>query len=84
MRRTPPEEKARHAFELMRSGIALERMSLRLQNPDASEAEIDALPHAWLVHGLDARERAGAGGTLAARLGKRFALVGGLAGVDPR
>ena len=49
MRRTPPEEKARQAFELMRSGIALKRVALRIRNPDASDDEVEALLDAWLA-----------------------------------
>ena len=49
MRRTPPEEKARQAFELIRSGIALKRVALRIRNPDASDDEVEALLDAWLA-----------------------------------
>jgi hypothetical protein len=47
-RRTPPEEKARQALDLMRAGIELKLASLRTRNPQASEEEIDALLDAWL------------------------------------
>jgi hypothetical protein len=48
MRATPPEVKARQAFDAMRTGINLERASLRVRHPDASEADIEAMLRAWL------------------------------------
>ena len=48
MRATSPEEKARQAFDLMRTGIRLKRASLRTRHPDASDEEIDAMLQAWL------------------------------------
>ena len=47
-RRTPPEEKARQALDLMRAGIELKLASLRARHPGASEQELDALLDAWL------------------------------------
>ncbi len=47
-RRTPPEEKARQALELMRLGIALRRAGIRARRPDAPEAEIDRELQRWL------------------------------------
>lgn len=46
--RTPPEEKARQALDLMRTGIELKLASLRARNPGASEEELEALLDAWL------------------------------------
>jgi hypothetical protein len=48
MRATPPEEKARQAFDLMRTGIRLKRAALRERHPEASDAEIEAMLQAWL------------------------------------
>lgn len=48
MRNTPPAEKARQAFELMRTGIRLKRAALRARHPDASPDQIENLLQAWL------------------------------------
>ena len=51
MRATPPEEKARQAFDLMRAGIRLKRSALRARHPDASDEQIEALLQGWLEEG---------------------------------
>ena len=43
-----PEEKARQAFDMMRTGLRLKRTALRLRHPGATDEEIDALMDAWL------------------------------------
>jgi hypothetical protein len=48
-RRTPPAEKARQAFELMRTGIALKRAGIRARRPEVSEAEIEEELRQWLL-----------------------------------
>lgn len=48
MRNTPPTEKARQAFELMRVGIRLKRAALRARHPDASSERIEGLLQDWL------------------------------------
>jgi len=48
-RRTPPEEKARQALDLMRAGIELKRAGLRARHPEATDEEIEALLDAWLA-----------------------------------
>jgi hypothetical protein len=48
MRTTPPAEKARQAFDLMRTGIRLKRAALRARHPDAPPEEIESLLQAWL------------------------------------
>jgi len=48
MRASTAEEKARQAFDLMRTGIRMKRAGLRARNPDASVEEIDAMLRAWL------------------------------------
>lgn len=48
-RTTPPEEKARQAFDLAESGFRLKRASLRARHPAASEEEIEHLFREWLV-----------------------------------
>ena len=47
-RSTPPGEKAHQALELMAMGIAMQRQKLRVRDPNASEAEIDARLQAWM------------------------------------
>lgn len=47
--RTPPEEKARQALEMMAFGIELQRRKLRLAHRDATDVEIDTLLRAWLA-----------------------------------
>ena len=49
MRTTPPEEKARQAFALFRSGLRLKRAGLRVRHPEATSAEIDEMVRAWLA-----------------------------------
>lgn len=46
---TPPGEKLLQALELASDGIALKRVALRVQHPNASEAEVEALWLAWLA-----------------------------------
>jgi hypothetical protein len=48
MHAASPEEKARQAFDLMRTGIRLKRASLRERHPDATDEEIDAMLREWL------------------------------------
>jgi len=48
-RRTPPEERAMQALELMRTGIRLKRIALRERFPEASEAEIEQRLRRWLA-----------------------------------
>jgi hypothetical protein len=48
MRNTPPAEKAKQAFELMRTGIRLKRAALRARHPDATPDQIEHLLQAWL------------------------------------
>jgi hypothetical protein len=48
-RRTPPEERARQAFELMRTGIRLQRAALRARFPDEREDQIEARLRRWLA-----------------------------------
>jgi hypothetical protein len=47
-RRTPPEERARQAVEVMRTGFRLKLAALRTRHPDESDEEIDARFRAWL------------------------------------
>jgi Rv0078B-related antitoxin len=47
-RTTPPEEKARQAFDAMRTGIRLERAALRARDPQASPEEIEQRLQRWL------------------------------------
>ena len=47
-RTTSPEEKARQAFEAMRTGIRLKRAGLRARHPEATTEEIEELLHRWL------------------------------------
>jgi hypothetical protein len=46
---TPPEEKLRQAVELMEAGFRLRRAALRLQHPEATDAELERLFEAWLT-----------------------------------
>jgi len=48
-RRTPPEEKARQAFALMRFGIRLQRSKLRQQFPDEPEEQIRQRLLRWMA-----------------------------------
>jgi len=48
-RRMSPAEKLVLAFDLMEAGIALHRGGLQARNPQATEAEIDALLREWLL-----------------------------------
>lgn len=50
-RQTPAGVRAGQALEAMRLGFKLRRMTLRTQNPSASEEEIDQLFREWLVRG---------------------------------
>jgi hypothetical protein len=49
MRRTPPPEKARQAFELMAAGIRWKRASLRARHTDLAAEEIERMLDAWLA-----------------------------------
>ena len=51
MRTASPEEKARQAFGLFRSGLRLKRAALRVRHPEATGAEIDEMVCAWLASG---------------------------------
>ena len=51
MRTASPEEKARQAFGLFRSGLRLKRAALRVRHPEATGAEIDEMVRAWLASG---------------------------------
>ena len=44
-----PGDKALLAFELMATGIALRRAGIRSRRPEATEAEVDAELHLWLL-----------------------------------
>ncbi|HJW69759.1 MAG TPA: hypothetical protein VJ829_10415 [Candidatus Binatia bacterium] len=48
-RRTPPEVRAKQAFEAMRTGIRLRRAALRARYPAATEEEIEGLLRRWLA-----------------------------------
>jgi hypothetical protein len=48
-RATPPAERARQAFEMMRTGIALKRTSLRRRHPRESEADLEVRLLRWLA-----------------------------------
>jgi hypothetical protein len=48
-RRTTPAERARQAFELMRTGIRLRRAALRARFPEESEEQIEARLRRWLA-----------------------------------
>ena len=43
-----PAQKLQIAFDLHRTGMALQRQNLKRQHPDADEEQIDALLDAWL------------------------------------
>ncbi len=43
-----PADKLAQAFEMNAAGIRLKRAALRLQHPDATDAEIEAMVTAWL------------------------------------
>ncbi len=47
-RTTPPEEKARQALEMMRTGIRLKRAGLRARHPHVSAEEIELRLQRWL------------------------------------
>ncbi len=47
--RERPEVKLRQALEMMALGLKLKRASLREQNPDASEEELQRLFEQWLL-----------------------------------
>jgi hypothetical protein len=47
-RATSPEEKARQAFDAMRTGIRLKRAALRERDPAASPEEIEQRLQRWL------------------------------------
>lgn len=48
-RRTPLQERARQAFELMRTGIRLRRAALRTRYPEEREDQIEARLRRWLA-----------------------------------
>ena len=80
-RQLEPAEKLKQALDVMRAGIRLKRSTLRRQFPDAADIEVD---HRWL-NGYAGMTEPAPELALAAicrellRLGRRFALVGGLA-----
>ena len=43
-----PSEKLAEALEMMEFGVAVKRTSLRLQNPQASDEELERMIRAWL------------------------------------
>ena len=47
-RATSPEERARQALEMMRTGIRLKRAALAVRHPSCSPEELDALLQRWL------------------------------------
>lgn len=47
-RATSPEERARQAFDAMRTGVRLKRAALRARDPGASGEEIEARVRRWL------------------------------------
>jgi len=47
-RTTTPEDKARQAFDAMRTGIRLKRAALRARHPAASAEEIEQRLQRWL------------------------------------
>ncbi len=47
-RSTSPEDKARQAFDAMRTGIRLKRAALRARHPVASAEEIEQRLQRWL------------------------------------
>lgn len=48
-RRTPPEEKAKQAFALMRFGIKVQRSKLRQQLPEESDEQIKQRLLRWMA-----------------------------------
>ncbi len=48
-RRTPIEERARQALEMMATGIRLQRVALRSRYSQATEEEIEQRLRAWLA-----------------------------------
>lgn len=46
---TPEAERLRSAMEMQEFGVALYRQRMRRENPDATEAKIDALVRSWLI-----------------------------------
>ena len=48
-RRTPVQERARQLFELIATGIRLQRVALRRRFPEATEDEIERRLRAWLA-----------------------------------
>lgn len=48
-RRTPAEERARQALELMRTGIRLRRAALRARFPEERDDQIEARLRRWLA-----------------------------------
>ncbi len=47
-RATSPEEKARQAFDAMRTGIRLKRAALRERDPQATAEQIEQRLQRWL------------------------------------
>jgi hypothetical protein len=47
-RATSPEERARQAFDAMRTGIRLKRAALRARDPEATQEEIEDRLQRWL------------------------------------
>lgn len=49
MRKTPPSDKAKLVFDLMRFGFRLQRANLRTRKPAATEEEIEREFRRWLT-----------------------------------
>jgi Rv0078B-related antitoxin len=49
-RTTPPAEKLLQALDMMRTGFALKRASLRARHPHASDEELATMFAKWLAH----------------------------------
>jgi hypothetical protein len=48
-RKAPPEVKLTRALDMMAAGMRFKRAALALQHPGATDAELDAMLHAWLM-----------------------------------
>ncbi|MEO7625433.1 MAG: hypothetical protein ABIS91_04110 [Nocardioides sp.] len=46
---TPEAQRVRDAFEMHEFGVALYRQRMRREDPEADDAEIEALTRAWLI-----------------------------------
>jgi hypothetical protein len=72
-RQTPPEEKAKQAFALMRFGIKLQRSKLQREFPDEPEEQIRQrlLLHQGRRSGAHRRDRCRRGAQLAPKRSRR-------------